>query len=144
MSDVVTLAVVFVLAATLYKFRARIFLALRRFDARNAFRRYEELRDRHDRFAHYKHTMRMAEEEVEDVSEVTVPDERTGTPVKRFLFLGQHYGTRDEAEMARRASVMAKARDFYLDLDNLYLGRRHGQHGAPTLPTPTHHSETRH
>ena len=144
MSDVITLAVVFVLAATLYKFRARIFLALRRFDARNAFRRYEELRDRHDRFAHYKHTVRMAEEEVEEVSEVTVPDERTATPVTRFLVLGQQYATRDEAEMARRAAVMAKARDFYLDLDNLYLGKRHAQRGAPTLPAPTHNSETRH
>jgi|GEM_PF-697845 len=144
MSNVVTLAVLFVLAATLYKFRARIFLALRRFDTRNAFRRYEELKDRHDRFAHYKHTVRMAEEEVEGVSEMTMPDERTGTPVTRFLFLGEHYATSDEAEMARRAAVMAKARDFYLDLDNLYLGKRHSQHGAPTLPTPTHNSETRH
>lgn len=144
MSDAITLAVVFVLAATLYKFRARIFLALRRFDTRNALRRYEEVRDRHDRFAHYKHTVRMAEEEVEEVGEIAVPDERTGSEVKRFLFLGQQYGTRDEAETARRAAVMAKARDFYLDLDNHYLGKHHGRHGAPTLPSPTHHSETRH
>ena len=144
MSDLVLLVVAFAAIATLYKFRKRIFLALRRFDTRNAFRRYEELRDRHDRFAHYKHTVRMAEEEVEDVAEVTVPDERTATPVTRFLFLGQQFATRDEAEMVRRAAVMAKARDFYLDLDNLYLGKRHSHHGAPTLPTPTHHSETRH
>ena len=144
MSDLVILAVAFVAIATLYKFRARIFLALRRFDTRNALRRYEELRDRHDRFAHYKHTMRMAEEEVEEVSAVTLADERTGQDVTRFLFLGNQYATREEAEMARRAAVMAKARDFYLDLDNLYLGKRPQQRGGSTLPSPTHHSETRH
>ena len=41
MSDVVTLAVVFVLAATLYKFRARIFLALRRFE--KGWRNFQEI-----------------------------------------------------------------------------------------------------
>ncbi len=144
MSDLIILAVIFVILVTLYKFRTRIFIALRRFDASNAMRRYEELRDRHDRFAHYKHTVRLAEEELEDVGTIVVPDERTGQPITRFLFLGNQYATRNEAEMARRAAVMAKARDFYLDLDNLYLGKRHAQHGAPPLPPPTHHSETRH
>ena len=75
---------------------------------------------------------------------IEVADERTGQPVTRYLFIGNQYATRNEAEMARRAAVMAKARDFYLDLDNLYLGKRHSQRGAPTLPPPTHHSETRH
>jgi hypothetical protein len=144
MRDLILLVSIFVISATVYKFRARIFLALRRFDAGNAMRRYEELRDRHDRFAHYKHTVRLAEEEVEEVGAIEVPDERTGQPVTRYLFLGNQYATRNEAEMARRAAVMAKARDFYLDLDNLYLGKRHSQRGAASLPPPTHHSETRH
>ncbi|MGQ0741238.1 MAG: hypothetical protein ACT4OG_02930 [Alphaproteobacteria bacterium] len=145
MRDLILLALVFAAAVTLYRFRARIFLALRRFDARNASRRYEELRDRRDRFAHYKHTVRMAEEEVEEVTLVTVPDERTGLPVKRYLFLGEQFASRHDAEMARRAAVMAKARDFYLDLDNLYLGRQPARRAPEsTLPKPTHHSETRH
>jgi hypothetical protein len=144
MRDLIILVVSFVAVVTLYKFRARIFLALRRFDARNAMRRYEELRDRHDRFAHYKHTVRLAEEEVEEVTTMAVPDERTGQPVTRFLFLGKQYATGNEAEMARRAAVMAKARDFYLDLDNLWLGRRPAQRdGSNTLPAPTH-NETKH
>ena len=140
MRDLVILVGFFVVLATLYKFRARIFLALHRFDSRNAMRRYEEMRDRHDRFAHYKHTVRMAEEEVEEVMPIEVQDERTGEPVRRFLFLGTQYATHNEAEMARRAAVMAKARDFYLDLDNLWLGRR----AHSKLPAPTHQSETRH
>lgn len=145
MREVVVLAIFFAVGALLYKFRARIIIALRRFDARNAQRRFEEFRDRHDRFAHYKHTLRLAEEQVEDVTSVAVADERTGMTVTRYLFSGEQYATRNEAEIARRAMVATKARDFYIELDKVWLGRRApwrdvGEPG-PSLPPP---SETKH
>jgi hypothetical protein len=145
MREVIILAVFFAAAAIFYKFRARILIALRQFDARNAARRFEEFRDRHDRFAHYKHTLRLAEEQVEGVTSLAVADERTGMPVTRYLFLGTQYATRNEAEAARRAVVTAKAREFYIELDKIWLGRRAPWHDVrepgPTLPPP---SETKH
>src|SRR4051794_12033675 len=84
-------------------FRYRIFAALRRFEANNALRRAEEARALFDRYAHYRQTVQFAEEEVEDVAKVTVPDERTGQPVNRYIFLGEQFATRKEAEAARHA-----------------------------------------
>lgn len=145
MREAIVFAIIFVAGALIYKFRARIFIALRSFDARNAARRFEEFRDRHDRFAHYKHTLRLAEEQVEGVSKVVVPDESTGMPVPRYLFLGAQYATHNEAEAARRAAVTAKAREFYIELDKIWLGRRAPWHDVrepgSSLPPP---SETKH
>lgn len=106
-----------VLAAILaYHFRRRILGALARFDARNVARKVEEFRDRHDRFAHYRHTLKLAEEQVDEVAEITVADSRTGTPVVRYLFEGETFATRDDAEAARKEAIVARARAFYVEL----------------------------
>ncbi len=107
----------FVLAAILlYRFHRPIIAALARFDARNMARKFDEARDRRDRLAHYRHTVRLAEEQVDNITEVVVSDERTATPVKRFVFAGETFVTREDAEAAREATIIAKARDFYAEL----------------------------
>lgn len=117
-----------VLAAILaYAFRRPVLAALARFDARNAERRFEEMRDRRDRTAHYKHTLRLAEEQVDTVKEIAVPDERTGTPASRFLFAGETFASREEAEEARQAAIYAKAREFYVDLPAALTRRGDGK-----------------
>jgi len=126
-------------------FRYRIFAALRRFEANNALRRAEEARALFDRYAHYRQTVRFAEEEVEEVAKLTVRDERTGEPLTRYIFLGEQFATRKEAEAARYAAVIERAREFYKDLDQIYLSRRdRGRSTAagPDLPNPKGESRT--
>jgi hypothetical protein len=120
-------------AALIYKFRLRILAPLRRFEANNAARRAEEARALFDRYAHYRQTVQLAEEQVEEVQKLKVADPRTGEPVERYLFLGAQYGTRREAELARHEAVVEKAREFYIDLDKIYLGRR-GWRGSRATP----------
>ena len=110
-------------AILLYRFHRPILAALARFDARNVARRFEEARDRRDRLAHYRHTVTLAEEQVDDISEIMVSDERTATPVRRFVFAGETFATREEAEKARHGAILAKARDFYTELP-IALSRR--------------------
>ncbi|HEY2445924.1 MAG TPA: hypothetical protein VGI20_09330 [Rhizomicrobium sp.] len=106
-----------VLAAIIaYGFRRPILSALARFDERNAERKLEEARDRRDRLAHYKHTMLLAEEQVDRIVEKVVADERTGAPVTRFLFAGETFASREDAEAARIDAIAAKAREFYVEL----------------------------
>jgi hypothetical protein len=85
------------------------------------------MRDRQDRNAHYKHTVRLAEEQVDTVTEIAVPDDRTGAPVARFLFAGETFATREEAEAARMAEVLAKAREFYVELPTALSRRGNGK-----------------
>lgn len=103
-------------AIMLYRFHRQILAALARFDARNLARKFDEARDKRDRLAHYRHTVRLAEEQVDDISEIIVSDERTASPVVRFVFSGEMFVTRKEAEDARNGAIMAKARDFYAEL----------------------------
>ena len=98
---------------------------LRRFEAKNAERRMQEFQSALDQYAHYRQTIQLIEEQIEQVSSVTVSDERTGQPVTRFTFLGDLYATRKEAEAARYAAVIEKAREFYIDLDRVFLSRRY-------------------
>jgi hypothetical protein len=114
-------------AILLYRFHAPILAVLRRFDARNVARKRQELLDRQDRLAHYKHTLRLAEEQVEEINEIAMPDERTGQPVSRFLFAGEIFATRDEAEAARNEMVVAKAREFYVELPAALAHRGKGK-----------------
>jgi hypothetical protein len=115
-------------------FRYRILAGLRRFEANNARRRAEEARALFDRYAHYRQTVKFAEEEVEDVTKVIVPDERTGELVTRYVFLGEQFATRKEAEAARYAAIIERAREFYKDLDRIYLSR--GRRPRPESPMP--------
>ena len=130
MWNLVSLALLFLAGAVLYALRNRIGAAFRRFEARNAQRRADEVRALMDRYAHYRHTVQFADEQIEDVSKVTVPDERTGEPVTRYLFLGAYYASQKDAEAAPHDMVVEKAREFYVDLDRIYLSRR----GRPAPP----------
>ena len=99
--------VIFLLGAILlYRLRAPILAMLRRFDEKNRARQIEEIQDRRDRLAHYKHTLRLAEEQVEEVNEIKVRDMRTGEDLKRYVFEGEMYATREEAEETRKDSIV--------------------------------------
>jgi len=141
MSNLFSLILIFFAATLIYAFRRRIIVSLRRFEARNAHRRAEEARALFDRYAHYRQTVQFAEEQIEEVTKISVPDARTGEPVERYLFLGEQFLTRKDAEGARYAVVIEKAREFYKDLDRIYLAQR----GRPPpvtgegLPDPAKH-----
>jgi hypothetical protein len=142
MSNLLTLALILFGMALLYGFRDRLLGALRSFDARNARRRAEEARALMDGYAHYRQTVEFAEEQIEPVATHTVPDSRTGEPVTRYVFLGEQYATHKEAEAARHAAVIEKAREFYIDLDRIYLSRRKRREptiSAPALSDPSKH-----
>jgi hypothetical protein len=116
LSDILSTAVLVLIALLLYRFRAPIVNALARFDARNVAQQKQETEDRRDQLAHYKHTLRLAEEQVEDVGADEIQDARTGETVMRYLFEGESYGSRDEAEAMRQRAIVAKARSFYVEL----------------------------
>ena len=138
LTNLLTLTIVFVAAALLYGFRNRVMAPLRRFEARNAQRRAEEARALFDRYAHYRQTLKVAEEQVEEVMKIQVADERTGQLVDRYLFLGTQYATRTEAEAARYAEIVGMARDFYIDLDTNWLprGTKRYEPLSAALPPP--------
>jgi hypothetical protein len=122
--NLITTGIVLLAAIALYGFRAPILRVLRRFDERNIARHRQEFLDKRDRFAHYKHTLVLAEEQVEEVGEFPAVDERTGQPVTRYVFEGERFLTRDEAEAARQRSIVAKARKFYEELPAALAARR--------------------
>jgi hypothetical protein len=124
MHSLITTAVLIIGAILIYRFRAPVVAALRRFDARNRERIEEEISDRRDPVAHFKHTLRLAEEQVEEITEVTVRDARTGQPLTRYVFEGEQFATRDEAEAARQRSMVSKARTFYQELPAALAHRR--------------------
>ena len=124
MRDLYSMAAFILVMIVLFGFRGQILARLKQFDDRNMRRREDELRDRQDRLAHFKHTMSLAEEQVEEIGEITEPDSRTGTPVKFYLFEGERFFSRDEAEAARNEVVVAKAREFYRDLPKALTERR--------------------
>lgn len=124
MSDVYATALVILAAIALYHFRDRWLSALKRFDEDNVARLEEERRDRSDPLAHFRHTLKIAGEEVEEVQEIVEPDERTGDPVTRYIFGAEKFATRDEAEEARNIVVVAKARIYYRHLPAHLAARR--------------------
>jgi|ERR1041385_3446858 hypothetical protein len=124
MESLITTAVLIVGAILLYRYRAPILDALRRFDTRNVERIQEEISDRRDPVAHYKHTLRLAQEQVEEIGELPARDSRTGLPLTRYVFEGEEFATRDEAEAARQRSIVAKARKFYQELPTALAHRR--------------------
>jgi hypothetical protein len=124
MNDLYTTAAIILAALLLYGFRTVWLGALRRFDQRNVERLEEERRDKSDPVAHFKHTLKVAGEQVEDVLEIVEPDERTGDPVTRYIFNAEKFATREEAEEARNIVVVAKARIFYRHLPAALAARR--------------------
>jgi hypothetical protein len=124
MESLIGTTILIIAAILLYRFRAPVLEALHRFDARNVARIREEIGDRRDPVAHYKHTLRLAEEQVEEVSELPTHDSRTGLPVTLYVFEGEQFASRDEAEAARQRSIVAKARTFYQELPAALARRR--------------------
>jgi hypothetical protein len=145
LQNLLTVAVIFALIALFMAFRDRIIGALKRFEARNAARRAEEARALFDNYAHYRQTMELAEEQVEEVQKFRTTDARTGEPIERYIFLGIQYATRREAEAARHEATIEKAREFYMELDKMYLSRRGWQPpgGPPALTDSTKRDKVR-
>jgi hypothetical protein len=106
------------------RFWPRISAAFARFDARLRDRHAQEIADRGDATAHFRHTLSLAEEQVETVTSITLPDERTGEPVTRWLFEGERYAARADAERARADRMRAIARGFYTDLPAALRARK--------------------
>ena len=124
MSDLYWTAALIFVGLLLYRFREVWLGALRRFDARNVARLEQEQMDRRDPVAHFRHTLSVAGEQVEEVQEIVEPDERTGDPVTRYLFNAEKFATREEAEEARNIVVVAKARIYYRHLPAALTARR--------------------
>jgi hypothetical protein len=124
MRDLLTMAGLVLAGLLIYAYSPRISAALRRFDERNIARRQQEAIDKKDRLAHYKHTLLLAEEQVEQVGEFAATDERTGQKVTRYLFEGETFLTREEAEEVRNEAVLSKARAFYVELPKALAERR--------------------
>lgn len=122
--DLLTTSAFIAVMLVIYRFRHDIVAALARFDRRNVQRLADEQRDRSDPIAHFRHTLKVAEEQVEDVSEITIADERLGTPVKRFVFEGEQFATRFDAERVRAEKIRAIARGFYVELPRALAQRK--------------------
>jgi hypothetical protein len=111
-----TILIVAALGVVAYIYKQRAIDAVRGFDRRNVERIQQEQDDRRDSLAHYRHTASVAEEQVEEVIEIDATDERLGTPVKRYVFEGEQFGTRFEANAARQRRIVELARDYYREL----------------------------
>jgi hypothetical protein len=116
MSRLVTTAIFLLAAIVLLRFWPRILGWLRQFDAANVARIQQERIDRGDQLAHFRHTIGTAEEQVEDVSEITELDPRTASSVTRYVFEGERFATRWEAEKVRAQKIGDIARGFYREL----------------------------
>jgi hypothetical protein len=118
----------FILVAILiYGFRRSILATLSRFDRDNRERIEQERRDRTDALAHFRHTLGRAEEQVEAVQEIFETDPRTGTSVTRFVFEGERFSTRVDAERVRAEKIRALARAFYQELPTALSSRGDGR-----------------
>lgn len=122
--DLLTVFALVVAGIVAYRYRIALVTALRRFDARNVQRIHDQERQKTDPVAHFKETLSVASEQVEDVSEFVAIDERLGGQVIRYVFDGQHFATRQEAENARAEKIRAIARGYYQDLPVALAERR--------------------
>jgi hypothetical protein len=129
MRDLLYMAALILILMAVFGYRERILDVLRRFDRRNIERQLEQMNERNDPTAHFKHTLKLAEEQVEDVSEIEVLDERTANPVTRYLFQGETFATRMEAEKARAEAIGQIARGFYAELPKALAARGNGKLG---------------
>lgn|SRR5512146_2337134 len=116
MSRLILTAVMLLAAIAIVRLWPRIFAALKRFDANNVARIRQEQIDRNDQIAHFRHTLGTAEEQVEEISEISELDPRTATSVTRYVFEGERYATKWEAEKARAQKIGDIARGFYREL----------------------------
>lgn len=129
MRDLLSMAVLLLLLLLVFGYRERILDVLRRFDRRNAERQLEQMQERNDPTAHFRHTLKLAEEQVEEISQIDALDARTATPVTRYVFMGETFATRVEAEKARAETIGRIARGFYQELPKALAARGNGKLG---------------
>jgi hypothetical protein len=122
--NLTTVALCIVTALVAYWLWPRLAAAFKRFDAENRDRIERQLHERGDHTAHFRHTLDVAQEQVEEIAEISERDPRTGTAVKRYVFEGVWYATRDEAERERAKRIGDIARGFYHDLPAALAARR--------------------
>ena len=122
--NLTTVVVITLAGVLLYWAWPRLTAALKRFDEDNRDRIVSQWQDRRDGSAHVRHTLAVAEEQVEAVVAVADRDPRTGTPVTRYSFEGIWYATREEAETVRAQKIGDIARGFYRDLPHALAARR--------------------
>ena len=116
MSRLFLTAALLLAAILIVRFWPRISRALRKFDAENVARIRQEQADRADQLAHFRHTLGTAQEQVEEISEIAELDPRTASSVTRYVFEGECFATRWEAEKARAQKIGDIARGFYREL----------------------------
>jgi len=122
--NLISTGLILIAGLALYGLWPKISAVLKRFDDANRARIEGQIRDRRDHQAHFRHTLDVAQEQVEEIVEVSDTDPRTATPVKRYVFEGVWYATRDEAEQVRAAKIGDIARGFYRDLPAALAARR--------------------
>lgn len=123
MHDLIVTFLAVVAGILVYRYHHAIVAVVKRFDERNRARIEADEKDRDDSLAHFRHTLKLAEEHTEAVGEITLSDPRTATPVTRYVFEGEHFMTQREAERAREEKVRAKARAFYMELPHALTAR---------------------
>lgn len=122
--NLTTVALIIVAGSLAYWLGPRLVAALKRFDDDNRARIIRDVQDRRDTSAHVRHTLEVAEEQVEDITEITDTDPRTATPVTRYAFEGIWYASRAEAEQVRAQKIGDIARGFYRDLPAALAARK--------------------
>ena len=122
--DLLTASAFIAVIILIYRYHRDIMAALARFDSRNVKRIEDEKRDKTDPIAHFRHTLKVAEEQVEEVGEIIVADERLGMPVTRYVFEGEQFATRFDAERVRAEKIRAIARGFYVELPRALTARK--------------------
>jgi hypothetical protein len=136
--DILTLFGFLAVAILVYRYHRAVLDALKRFDARNVKRIEEQARARVDPLAHFRETMAIAGEQVEEIQEVRAMDTRLGTPTVHYVFEGEHFLTRDDAERVRAAKIGSIARNYYVDLPRALAERKAPEtvRGATSSPPP--------
>lgn len=129
MGDFLYLALLLLALVLIFGYRERLLARLARFDRRNIARKMEQALERNDPTAHFKHTLERAAEQVEEVTAFETLDERTAQPVTRYVFQGETFATREEAEEARAEAIGRIARGFYADLPRALAARGNGKLG---------------
>ena len=98
---------------------------LKRFDQTNVARIAQQERDKADANAHIRHSLSVADEQVEEVQEIKVGD------ATHFLFEAEVFSSREDAEEMRARRVGVVARRFYEELPAALMGRGEGGPRSP-------------
>jgi hypothetical protein len=123
-ANLISMSLLILAGIVIARFWPQISGAVNRFDAQIRERRAQEIRDRADALAHFRHTLKLAEEQVDVVTAITVPDERTAQPVTRWLFEGETFASEEDARRVREDKVRSIARGFYVDLPAALRARK--------------------